>query len=241
MRRFIVAVNPMFDQAQISKLNNNKTCSIKPVKVTAKEIEYENEEIQVDLKIPIISNMKNKNIQNDINNRFGEDIITFKSQIEKQAGENAEESKKQGWDIRQFSAFTEYKVTYNKGGIISIPIIYYEYTGGAHGMTEQRPYNIDILTGKDIKLQDLFKKEIDYKNIINNEVKKQMLSNKELYFKESIKNFKGISDDQPFYIQDDAVVVYFGLYEISPYASGIREFKIPFSKFNDGVKERFLC
>ncbi len=55
--------------------------------------------------------------------------------------------------------------------------------------------------------------------------------------------FKTISDNQAFYIVDaegsvssvdyQDLVVYFGLYEIAPYASGIPEFKIPFTLIKD--------
>ncbi|TET09608.1 MAG: DUF3298 domain-containing protein [Candidatus Atribacteria bacterium] len=40
-----------------------------------------------------------------------------------------------------------------------------------------------------------------------------------------------MSEEQPFYLIEDGIVVYFGLYEIAPYASGIRYFKIPYFLF----------
>ncbi|GAG31008.1 unnamed protein product, partial [marine sediment metagenome] len=43
--------------------------------------------------------------------------------------------------------------------------------------------------------------------------------------------FQSISEEQPFYLIEDGIVVYFGLYEIAPYTSGIRYFKIPYSLF----------
>ena len=40
--------------------------------------------------------------------------------------------------------------------------------------------------------------------------------------------FKGVKEDQSFYInQNGNLVIVFGLYEIAPYSSGIIEFIIP--------------
>jgi hypothetical protein len=38
-----------------------------------------------------------------------------------------------------------------------------------------------------------------------------------------------ITDEQPFYIGDGQIVVYFAQYEIAPYAAGMSEFAIPVS------------
>ncbi len=66
------------------------------------------------------------------------------------------------------------------------------------------------------------------KKVINQEIKRQIQLDPELYFNNG-ELFKSINDDQPFYIVDDGIVIFFGLYEISPYVYGIRYFKIPFS------------
>ena len=68
----------------------------------------------------------------------------------------------------------------------------------------------------------------DYKKIINREIKKQIKLNPQIYF-DNGEIFKTISDDQTFYIIEDRIVIFFGLYEIAPYSSGIRYFKIPLS------------
>ncbi|GAG74381.1 unnamed protein product, partial [marine sediment metagenome] len=70
----------------------------------------------------------------------------------------------------------------------------------------------------------------DYLRIINQEIKRQMKLNPEAYFDDGAA-FKSVSKEQPFYLIEDGIVIYFGLYEIAPYSSGIRYFKIPFSLF----------
>ncbi|GAG64710.1 unnamed protein product [marine sediment metagenome] len=70
----------------------------------------------------------------------------------------------------------------------------------------------------------------DYLKIINQEIKRQIKLNPEAYFDDGVV-FQSISEEQPFYLIEDGMVIYFGLYEIAPYSSGIRYFKISFSLF----------
>ena len=44
--------------------------------------------------------------------------------------------------------------------------------------------------------------------------------------------FKGISENQGFYISSGNIVIYFQVYEIAPYVTGIPEFYIPVEKFD---------
>jgi len=115
---------------------------------------------------------------------------------------------------------------------LSLSVFYYSYTLGAHGHALQRAYNFNLENGKEILLGDILKEKKDDVDIINQEIKRQMELNPQQYFSEwSV--FQSISEEQPFYLIEDGIVVYFGLYEIAPYASGIRYFKIPYSLFEN--------
>ena len=69
-------------------------------------------------------------------------------------------------------------------------------------------------------------KDIQYSDIINKKIKEEISKNPENYF-DSGNEFKGISENQSFYIEGDNLVIYYQLYDIAPYAFGIPEFKIP--------------
>lgn len=215
--------------------------TLKPVKVSDKNVKYSNEKMEVDLKIPVISELKDKNIEKKINDKIEKDILSFKEEIEKTAEEDYK-AHKETPDIpyNLHSAISEYNVKYNKNGILSIPIILYSYTGGAHGMTYKVPYNYNLNDGSEILLKDLFKENIDYKSLIIDEIKKQMKENKDMmYFDDAFNTVSKLEDNHPFYIEDDGIVVYYGLYEIAPYAAGIQEFKIPFANLKDKLKFNF--
>ena len=75
-----------------------------------------------------------------------------------------------------------YSKTRETENIISLFIDYYQYFGGAHGMTYRKAYNIDKKTGQILNLSDLFNINYDYKSKIDNIIREQIASNKDKYF-----------------------------------------------------------
>lgn len=215
----------------------------KEINITTKEIKSKSEELEVDLKIPVISGLDDMKIEKQINDTFEKHIVDFKNEIEEGSKEFIKEAKKEGWEIRPFTALSEYKVSYNKNNLISISITNYEYTGGAHGSADTRNYTIDMKTGKELTLKDIFKEKADFKEIINkeieNKIKIQTESGEFSYFDGEM-GFKSISENQSFYIKDGKLVIHFGLYEIAPYASGMPEFEIPFLNLKNIIKSEIL-
>ena len=211
-----------------------------PLTITTKQVQQNSETIQVDLSIPVIDGLQDSKLQQQLNNRFEQDASTFETDIETQAGEDIKEAAKSGYPFRQYNATTAYKVAYNQNGLLSITVDYYQFTGGAHGATERRPYNYDLEMGKELSLQDLFKAGVNYKEILNREIAAQIKANPEGgYLTQPEMGFETIDDNQPFYLTDGGLVVYFAQYEIAPYVAGIPEFKIPFSLLKDSVEPRF--
>jgi hypothetical protein len=184
--------------------------------------------------------LKNKEIQSSLNAEFEKRAVDFKNEIEKQAKENYELSEQQEYPFRTYEAFVEYKVTFNKNNLLSIPVTYYSFTGGAHGMTIMEPNNIYLKTGKKLLLGDLFKPGYDYKTVIAGEVAKAIHADPATYFEDAIKTVQNFKDNQPFYLEDGNIVIYYGLYEIAPYASGIKEFKLPVSLFKNNLRPEYL-
>ena len=79
-------------------------------------------------------------------------------------------------DESNFVADTSFEVKKNTNNVISILIKYYKYSGGAHGYYEYVPYNINLKNGNMISLKDIFKNDVDYKLLINNEIEKQRIN-----------------------------------------------------------------
>ncbi len=209
------------------------------ISISTKAIKNNNQYIEVDIKIPVIEGLSDKSIQNMMNLSFKKDALDFKNIIEKEAMEGFEYAKKQNYPFNIYQAYIEYKVTNNKDNILSIPVTYYSYTGGAHGMTNIVSRSINLVTGKDIAFKDMFKEGVNYKDIIKQEVIKQIKLQPEIYFEDAIKTVEESNEAFPFYIEDGNILVYYPLYSIAPYVSGIREFKIPLEIFKDGINPEY--
>lgn len=212
------------DDASFTKVNTSE------IKISEKEIKNENRLVRVHLRIPVVSGLTDKTAENEINNTFLSDAIRFKASMEKQAEESYQSSKINSIAYNKYDIETTYSVKYNKNNLLSIPVIYYQYTGGAHGISTQAGYNFDLETGKLLQLSDLFPKGFDYKKVIDEIILNYMKANKDKYFSEAINLFQGIDGMHPYYIQDKNLVVFFSEYEIAPYSEGIQEFGIPYSK-----------
>ena len=169
-------------------------------------------------------------------NKYNKDIAIklekyAKTELYKNAVETYKFNKQNGYPIMVYELVNEYTITYNHNYFISLYTDTYEFTGGAHGMTYLDTYNYNLLTGDKLTLKDMFKPGVDYKEIVNNFITEEINNNPEIYFKGD-EGFKRISENQSFYIDEDGIVIYFGLYEIAPYYVGIPKFKLKFDEFN---------
>ena len=134
------------------------------------------------------------------------------------------------WRPYMFSA--DYEVFQNTEDTLSFVIKYYQYTGGAHGIGYTVAYNYDLSTGKKINLPDLFESGFDYTTYINDHIFSQIqdLQNDGKALWDTTYGFNGITKDQTFYIKDNTLHIYFGVYEIAPYSAGEPTFEIPLDK-----------
>ncbi|MGG1658940.1 DUF3298 domain-containing protein [Brevibacillus sp. NRS-1366] len=116
-----------------------------------------------------------------------------------------------------------YEIKSNERGIFSVTLTNYAYTPQmAHGMTFMGTVTADIQTGKLYTLRDLFKPGSDYVKVISDHIKLQI---KERNIP-TLNGFTSIKPDQDYYIADKALVIYFQLYEITPYYVGFPMFPI---------------
>lgn len=199
--------------------------------IISKVNESSNKYMQWNLTIPQIKELKDRKVERSINKQFRNDVNSFKREVLAQAKEAYNESQETGYPYRLFEAYTEYKVHLLNPKVLSLTIDMYQYTGGAHGMTFRKAYNYNLKTGKQLAYQDIFKECVDYKSIIVNHIIEQIKKNPQDYFDDAAGTVKGFTDEQPFYMTKEGIVVYYGLYEIAPYAGGIKEFLIPVSAF----------
>ena len=195
--------------------------------------------METDLNIPLIQGMNDASIQKQLNDRFEKDAFDLITEVQTGLDDYVKTAQLNKFPINNYVFYSRFQQGYLSNRILSLTVDYYQYTGGAHGTTERRPYNVDLSTGSTLALKDLFKDNYDYAGIINTEIRRQISANADMYFSDDM-GFKGISADPDYYLQNGSLIVYFQQYEIAPYAAGIPEFKIPLSQFGNNLKSELL-
>lgn len=121
--------------------------------------------------------------------------------------------------------------------ILSLQLNNYTYSGGAHGMSYIIPITMNIKTGEFYEFKDLFKDNKSFTEKIENKLIKTIDKNPENYFPEYEQSIKDKNGDFNFYIDGDKIIIYFDLYDIAPYASGIHHFSFRADQLKDMLKD----
>ncbi len=206
------------------------------VKVSSKFLRSESDSMSISLSIPVLSGLLDESIQSVINSRWEKDALTLQDKLSAEVEDYIKYNQQNNFPIRPYQLFTDYHMGILNKKMLSLFVDYYQYTGGAHGVTERRPYNYNLQSGAKLALTDLFQSGYDYQSVINNKIREQIAAEPENYFTGDI-GFKGTVENQDYYIQNGLLVVYFPQYEIAPYSTGIPEFKISLSEFGAGLRK----
>ena len=128
-----------------------------------------------------------------------------------------------------------FEVKTNERNVFSLSLFNYAYTGGAHGLTLQtsRTYRTD--TGQSFALAELFKPGSPYVAKLTELAKAQIKVRDVPVF--DFDPFESIKPDQDYYIADRSLVLYFQLYEITPYVYGFPYFPISVYEIQDLIRE----
>ncbi len=208
------------------------------IAITAKVIRYDTELLAGEVKIPVIAGVGDVQLERQLNDRWQREIMSFVEEIREGAETAQEELGEETRHWLPFQVYVDFHVAYLDERFVSLPIAYYCYTGGAHGMSSQVSTNIDLAAGRDLNLEDLFVPGYDFTTVIASEVRRQRAANADHYFDESVAE-TDILPDHHFYLTSEGIVVYFDLYEIAPYSTGIPEFTIPYERLRQGLKPEF--
>lgn len=206
-------------------------------KITPISIDYSNNYISVDIKYPNLSSSQVNSSK--INKVIKDDVNIFLSSLESDGKASYEDSQNGKFHFFPFNANVTYEVGRNNKNLLSIPVVYYEYTGGAHGLTKMVGYNFNPATGSIVNLSDLFNSN-NYLSLIKDTILKDIKSNSDIYFNDSIDHINSLKAFTNFYITETDLIVFFNQYEIAPYSSGIREFKIPLKSLTKYLKPEYI-
>lgn len=95
--------------------------------------------------------------------------------------------------------------------------------GAPHGFTKITSITIDLKTGKEFRLFDLFRPGSAFRHVINKAIKSQIASKKLAL----LRPFESVAPADSYYLTDSDLVIYYQLYDYTPYPYGIPEFRVP--------------
>ena len=162
----------------------------------------------------------NRNIRNKVSDSIGQ----AKSAARYMKKLDEEISAKEGKAIiHKIDLDTTYDY-FKSGDILSLQFNTLYYSGGAHPTNWIDSYTVNTSTGEIYTLKSLFKENSDYANYLTSNIISIIDKTPDFYFKEYAKTISDKNGNFDFYIDGNNLVIYFGLYDIAPYAAGIKRF-----------------
>lgn len=128
----------------------------------------------------------------------------------------------------------EAQVMTNDSGLFSIGLNMYQYAGGAHGIYWTDYFSFDLIEGRPIQLEEMFIPNMDYLDVIYQELFRQFEDNP-LWYDNLMAYYYKDKEPLDFYIYDNKIYIYFPVYAIGPYVDGEHAFSIPYA-----VVEKYL-
>lgn len=129
-----------------------------------------------------------------------------------------------------FSYTGDFAVSFFRKNLLVLELNGYRFPfGAAHGMPSRIYTHINLRNGRFFGLSDLFKPGSKYVAKLSEIVGKQ-IANDPQYSYVFPDTYKGITADQPFFVDQEALYLYFAPYEIAPYAAGFPTFRIPYAE-----------
>jgi hypothetical protein len=130
-----------------------------------------------------------------------------------------------------------YKVVFNRNRLLSVRLresFYVQHA--AHPMSHQKAFTFNTRTGDVLALADLFLPEARYRARLD-ELAKDQLAQRRIIL---LRPYPGISDAQEFYLTDEALVVYYQLYEYTAYVYGFLEIPIPYKQLTGLIRPELI-
>lgn len=132
-----------------------------------------------------------------------------------------------------YNYYGDFSIEFFKKQLLVLELFGYNYPfGAAHGMPTLSYVHVGLRDGEMYSLEELFKKNSHYVKVLSDIIEKQIKAqgpDSDIWLNE----YKGIKRDQPFFISENMLNIYFYPYEIAPYAAGFPTFHIPFKEIEN--------
>lgn len=197
---------------------------------TVTEFTVNDDEHVIDVRLPALENTGYTDLEQQINQEISTRVQAVIDEAEQRAQETKEAYVSTGGDPDDYIPViidVDYEVKCQTEHYLSFVIQKTETRASAY--TEFYTYNIDLETGRELTLRDLLGP--NWMETVNAQVEAQIAERSKdpdnVYWTAEEGGFQGISEDQPFYLnQEERPVVVFEKYELGPGSMGSQEFVI---------------
>ncbi|ANY70960.1 hypothetical protein BBD42_24240 [Paenibacillus sp. BIHB 4019] len=132
----------------------------------------------------------------------------------------------------EYSYDGDFDVTWFHKNLLVLQLNGYNFPfGAAHGMPTMIYSHINVIDGSMYELRDLFLPGSNYVKVLSDIVGEQIKTDPQ-YSYVFPDTYMGIKPDQPFYVTEDALHLYFNPYDIAPFAAGFPTFRIPYAQIS---------
>jgi hypothetical protein len=197
--------------------------------------------VQIDLSFPAMTGHGASSVRFNLYNRqkATRSYNYARIKLYPQAVKQYQFSKSQGYPFNTYELVQNYDLTYCKKPILSLFFDLYEFTGGAHGNTVRTGNTWDLRLGTLITLNELFIRDYDYNKIIlktiEAEARRRQIAGKADYFENLSENLVKFYDEKNFFLTEEGIAIFYPLYTIAPYVTGIQVFIIPYVLFGSNM------
>ena len=202
--------------------------------LTFSMLTHQEEGFDASIQIPILVGTGNADLEAAVNARSLEASVgLYRDFMSKMAELKAEGSK-------NYALTAVSKVAAYGDGLLTLE--HSRTEAMASSETVVRYETIDLGTGRELALSDLFKDD-GYSKVLSGIVKAQMKEqmkkdeSKSYFLDELEKNFK-IGKDQPFYIESGKLVLVFNQGTVAPYSMGTCTFEIPTKEIQGSLAQQ---
>lgn len=225
----------------------NGTVSVNTITIESQLYHGSTPVLHYKIQYPQFINRSHQRVLNRINKTYKKRALLEQIKAETlmycEALHRHEQAVKDGYEFAPTEVLMVFDVTYNQDCVLSLYVDRYQFTGGAHGITEKEGDTWNIESGYRISLDQVLLPLVDVKEFILSQVlgqiSVQIASGDDWYFENPIKLASKYFNCKNFYLIPEGIIFFYSLYEIAPYASGFPQFLIPFDE--ECVSRPFCC
>lgn len=200
-------------------------------RVTIEKREYETDLAVVEVETPVFSGIEDTEFAKRLETEIAEEA-------EACLGRFTEETAERTGAEKSTLRITQ-TVMCDRKNFISLVSTCNVFTDSVHGTADRTARNIDLQQGRVLVLADLFL-DAGYAKKLQGEIDRILEEKPEEYSDLWEKPILGEQQEQCFYLQDGELVLFYPPYELSYYARGFVEFRIPLQNLSGYLQPAYM-